>query len=584
MYNYTEFDLYDTLSELHLNSKRVRGGKELQLDKCPFCENSRHKISEHFSFKVDTGQFKCIKCQEQGNLITFRRMMNIDAIKSNVFKLPDQNKVKKYTEQPKTYYEKYSETRGISVDTLKMYGVGKVESPKLGVCRTYQYVDLDGKIVNVKYINRNKEMKVEYQGKKIYYGLQFVDFEKDYLHVVEGEDDVHAMVDMQLDNVVSVPFGVGNYFPEMGIINQKFKKIYIIFDNDENSAGQEGAKKFAHKAGVWKCWNVLLPFKDPRECLQNGIDLFGIEKYKSEANQFEYSPDDKCRPGLNYEERLKRYCASLDSGDGLKFGYDIIDNVTGGLRPGEVMSIVANPGSYKTTLLMNLIIKMASTLKYGFIIFFSLEMAIESEFEREIGIISGKTRSQFKEIRSNEYAYKTLVDESYMELKRIIVSEESFINLNEMKKIIKRTEEVYGEPCVLVACDYSDFVEGEKTTSEYETIKEVANGFKSHLCRSGGMSGIMLYQTNRQSKSAYDEVHARSGKGGTPIEAGSDFQIGLWRNNGIIGRFTKHRRLNDKWDGDQFPYFRLTIPMPKTYQITNIYQIETPEKEDEGEF
>ena len=103
MYNYTEFDLYDTLTELHLNSKKVRGGKELQLDKCPFCENSRPKNSEHFSFRVDTGQFKCVKCQEQGNLITFRRMMGIDATKANVFKLPDQNKVKKYKEQPKTY-------------------------------------------------------------------------------------------------------------------------------------------------------------------------------------------------------------------------------------------------------------------------------------------------------------------------------------------------------------------------------------------------------------------------------------------------------------------------------------------------
>jgi len=581
MKTYNEFDLTDTLTELHLRHKNIRD--QVQLDSCPFCEASRGKKSDHFSFNAETGQFKCIKCEETGNLITFRRRMGLDPFKKDVFKLPDQTRVSKLKEQPKQYYEQYQASRNISVETLEKYGVGKFNHHEIGTCRTYQYIDLDGKIANVKYVNKNKQMKTEYQARKIYYGLQFVDFEKDFLHIVCGEDDVHALVDMEVENVVSLPFGDKNYSEDMGLINKRFKVLYLMFDNDES--GQEGARKFAHKAGVWKCINIFLPFNDARECLKFGIEFFGIEKLKAEGKRFEYTPEDTCRPGLSYEERHQRYITSLEAGEGLKFGYKLIDGIIGGIRPGEVISIVANPGAYKTTLLMNLIIKLAASLTHGFVMFFSLEMAIESEYERELGIITGKTRTELKEAKDNPYAMNSILEQSREGLKRIMVSEESYINLDQMKKIIKRTEDTFGEPCVMVACDYSDFVEGVKKSSEYETIKEVANGYKAHLCRSEGISGIMLYQTNRGTKSAEEEVTARSGKGGTPIEAGSDFQLGLWRSEGVVGRFTKHRRVDDKWNGPMWPYFRCVIPYPKTYGITDIHFVNESEiKKDKEEF
>ena len=581
MQDYDIFALKDVLQELNLTYKPVRGGREIQLEKCPFCENDRHKSSDHFSFRSDTGQFKCIKCNEQGNLITFKRLMGLDPYKKGYRKL-DQKIVSQYSKQPQEYYDKFSMNRGISQETLKKYGVGMYVDKKLGSCRTYVYVDLDDKIVNVKYINRLKQMKMEYNAKKIYYGLQFINFDLDYLHVVSGEDDVHALVDMQFDNVVSVPHGDGSYNEEIGQINKRFKKIYLLFDNDKS--GQEGAERFAHKAGVWKCWNVIMPYKDARECLRNGYDLFDIEKLKECSKQFEYKPSDQLRPGLCLEERLKRYEISLNLGYGIPFNYHFIDNLIGGMLPGELMSVVANPGSYKTSLLMNFIIKVATKLEYGFIMFFSLEMPVENEFERELSIVTGKTRTYFKELLKDEYYGIENFIRSYEGiLRRIMVSQESFIKLDDMKEIIKRTEEVHGEPCVMVAVDYSDFVQGTKVSNDYETIKEISNGFRNKVCRDIGVPGVMLYQTNRSVKDAYQEVTARSGKGGTPIEAASDFQIGLWRNQGgYIGKVTKHRRLNDRYSGNLWPYFKLVVPDYKTFMIEDIVEIDKPERfEDE---
>ena len=95
-----------------------------------------------------------------------------------------------------------------------------------------------------------------------------------------------------------------------------------------------------------------------------------------------------------------------------------------------------------------------------------------------------------------------------------------------------------------------------------------------------GICGIMIYQTNRDNKKPTEEVTSRSGKGGTPIEAGSDFMIGLWYNQGVTGRIIKHRRIDDKYDGVPWPYFKCTIPNPKTYQITNMYEIAKPNSEN----
>jgi len=569
MQDYNEWELIETLREL--NFDYTEKGIHIELFKCPFCENDRPKKSDHFSFRRDTGQFNCVKCSEAGNLITFRRKMGVDPFTETIIKTPDQAKVKKISDQPKSYYEMYSNARGISVATLEKYKVGKYLDKKLGMCRTYQYVDQNSLVVNVKYVNKFKQMKTEYRAKKCFYGVQFLDFGKDYLHVCEGEDDVHALVDMGFDNVVSVPYGAGSYSPEMGKINARFKKIYLLFDNDLR--GQEGAEKFARKAGVWKCYNVLLPFKDSRECLLNSIDKFGIEKCKENAVKFEYSLDDKTRPALDSKERFDRYVNELKKGGGIKFGYSVVDGITGGLRSGEVLSIVANPECYKTTLAMNLIIRASQLIESGFVLFFSLEMAVESVFEREVGILQNTTRSEIKTKVDDGYSKQNIENIVVNGLSRVMVSDESYINLDEMIKIIKQTEEVREEKCLLVAVDYSDFVTGKGRT-EYELIKEVSNGFKSRVCRGLGLAGIMLYQTSRENnKKKTDEVTARSGKGSTAIEAGSDFMLGLWMNKDdeVIGRVMKHRRVSDQWKNERWPYFGLNIPVKKTMYISDIY-------------
>jgi 5S rRNA maturation endonuclease (ribonuclease M5) len=523
-----------------------------------------------------------VKCNSKGNLITFKRELGYEPFEYKVYHKPNQEKAKNISSQPDQYYAAYKNARGIPEEILKKYGVGKFEDEKLGSCRTYQYVDIEtGEISNIKYINKNKQMKTESNAKKIYYGLQFVDFTKSFLHITEGEDDCHALVACGFENVVSVPYGANNYSEEMGQINKRFRELYLFFDNDK--AGQEGAKKYAERAGVWKCRNIILPFKDCRDCYLNGFDKIAFENVKSMAKEFEYSPDIKWRPALSLAERIKRFESdAVKNHDGIVFGYDIIDKITGGMRGGDVMTVVANPGCYKTTFLMNFLKRAIDKQNDGIAIFFSLEMQIEAEFERELQInlkyySIWDLRRKIKNNPDDWQSTKEALHET--DYNRLWVSEENGLTIDGIEKVINVTEEVSGKKCMIVGIDYIDFID-TKENKEYDSVKKIMLGVKKQIAKKLNVPVIILCQTNRENKQADDEVGARSGKGGSAIEATSDFSIGLWLNDGrVIGRVTKHRRIVS-FDR-QFPYFDLKFN--KTLCIDDIVECEKPRKKKDDD-
>ena len=145
-----------------------------------------------------------------------------------------------------------------------------------------------------------------------------------------------------------------------------------------------------------------------------------------------------------------------------------------------------------------------------------------------------------------------------------------------MIKIIKITEASIGSKAVLVGIDYIDFVES-KTTSEYLAVKEIMNSIKAKVARELNVPVIILSQTSRENKDNDSEVGMRSGKGGTGLESASDFMIGLGiQGERIIGRITKHRRIDSRYTGYKNPYIALDID-DKNYYINDFKIIKKPE-------
>jgi len=576
-----DIQVLDTLRDAGLQYRDR--GSELQLTNCPFCERDKEKPSEHFSINRTTGVYHCFKCSTKGNLVTLRRELGIDPFATKETRKPDPAQVRAYTAEVKDdYYAQMEVARGVPAVVAKKYGVGRTNHPRLGVCRTYPYCGESGEVLNVKYVTREKRMEMEKNCAKPYFGLQFLDFSKDTLHVTEGEDDALCLAGIGFDNVVSVPNGAKSYTEEMGAVNARFKRIYLFHDSDQ--PGEEGAEVFAHKAGVWKCWRVRLPFKDARDCKLNGLDIFDMQKYLGMATQYEYKAEDRGRPALSIDERLDRFEREVKSDcGGVTLGYAAIDGITGGLRAGDVFGIVANPECFKTTMLMNFLLDASGRFTSGMAVFFSLEMQIEAATERELQITTKQRSYDLRSWAHSNSAEWQMVRKSARSHNRLYVSEESQSTTEDIIKIVKRTEEATGEPCRLIGIDYIDFVKALKS-NEYEAVKEVMNALKWQVARGLRVPVIVLAQTNRTSSEADSEVSMRSGKGGTAIESACDFMVGLWRNGeDVVGRFLKHRRIDSGYAGHPHPYLRLHIDKPN-YHIQDIRycQVKTDEPQHRG--
>lgn len=335
---------------LHQHAFEYRDkGNEVYLKYCPECEDPEDGDFSHLSFRSENGLFRCKKCDYKGNLWKFAtdRGHLAAKIRHKVYKRPDENKA--LTDGMDKFREWYHKKRGISPDVLKEFKVGMLTSGEKKSI-VYQFYNEDGHLVNRKYKNCQDKKNIwqEKEAEPIYYGQDKISFDEPILFVTEGEDDCHAMYQLGIRNVVSVPHGAGNYTASMDKINRKMETIVLMFDNDE--PGQKGAKTFAEKAGLYKCVNIVLPYKDGRECLQNGITSEDVQKLIGSAKPF--NMDDIVKASGLKDFMVKKSGAHSKS---KKF-----NSWFGGIRESEMTIWTGHSGNGKTTSAMNLALWLAS--------------------------------------------------------------------------------------------------------------------------------------------------------------------------------------------------------------------------------
>ena len=355
-----DMDFMEYIDSLGIKYNSV--GDELKFHHCPFCESSG-KTSKPFNiFYFNRGKqvFQCYhkkSCGLRGTLYRFKlEMGDIDPINKGhkiSYKKPDEKP--DLTSDADLFYEWYEKERGIKKEVLRKYNVGYYKREGKTPIMAYQYYNLDNVLFNRKYKSTDKkDLWTEKDAEKNYYGLQHVKIDDGLLYVVEGEDDAHAFTQLFGNSqVVSVPYGANTYTPAMDRINKKFDTLVLMFDCDEK--GQEGARKFAEKAGLHKVHNVLLPHKDLRECILNGIKVDDIQKCIAGCQRFKHSEiikaDDMRR---EYEHEM------FDRNNNLGFmsPWKEFNKLTKGVRLRELSILIGHTGSGKTTLGYNVMLWM----------------------------------------------------------------------------------------------------------------------------------------------------------------------------------------------------------------------------------
>ena len=230
------------------------------------------------------------------------------------------------------------------------------------------------------------------------------------------------------------------------------------------------------------------------------------------------------------KKMLKKYQEYIETLKQNKFvtGIENIDTKIRGVAGGEVLTIIARAGSFKTALLQNLLRNYVKTTERG-AVFFSLEMPVASITERYYEMLN--------ELRGDEVENLYLDSDS----KRIqndfeanFISElpnffvvPTKIGLSDIQKYIKLIEENYQVKIGVIGIDYMGLMDAYGS-NEYEVISNLAKGVKT-TAKIIGLPIVLLSQVSRKGGEGETEITMDHGRGSGAIEEAADFILGLWQ-------------------------------------------------------
>ena len=211
-------------------------------------------------------------------------------------------------------------------------------------------------------------------------------------------------------------------------------------------------------------------------------------------------------------------------------GITEIDKRIRGVAGGEVLTIIARAGSFKTAILQNLLKNYVQNSAWG-AIFFSIEMPIPSVTERYQEMIqgcSGLDVERFyrsKESGANEFVSK-LENDFIKELKNLFVVPVK-VGISDISAYIKLIEHEFSVKIGVIGIDYLGLMDGPGV-GEYEIVSRLSRDVKS-ISKRINLPVILLSQVSRKGGSGYDEINLDHARGSGAIEEGADFVLGLWQ-------------------------------------------------------
>lgn len=316
---------------------------------CPFCGDTEKKAAMH----VESGVFNCMhqnKCGEKGTFWYFQHKMG-DTPTADYSK--DVRHAKKAYSRPENKgfkslsqeHTDYLHGRGFTDKTINHF---ELRSKGKEIAIPYKK---NGELVGVKYRTTDKQFRKEKNAEPVLFNRDNV---KAPLVICEGEFDAMAWFEYGL-NVASVPDGASGltWIENEWDWLEQFEKIFISMDMD--AAGRRAVEVMAERLGLWRCYNVKLPFKDAAECLSHGVEKVVMDAAVKNADGFEIqgigSP-------LDYLDGVVARATDVDYGKGLKTPFESLNRMLKGWRWGELTVWSGRNGSGKTTVLNQVVIDL----------------------------------------------------------------------------------------------------------------------------------------------------------------------------------------------------------------------------------
>ena len=169
---------------------------------------------------------------------------------------------------------------------------------------------------------------------------------------------------------------------------------------------------------------------------------------------------------IDFQERTRLYIRYIKRVEEFRFitGFPRLDKELRGVAPGEVMTIAAYSGTFKSALLQHLLLRSArETNLYS--IFFSLEMPATKLFEREASMQSGVNGFTIEHRWKNEPSEAEAIHRLCREngSNRLIICDRPRLTIEQIARYIDATRRKYGEIGV-VGIDYLGLMAGPGKT------------------------------------------------------------------------------------------------------------------------
>lgn len=247
---------------------------------CPVCSSQRKKkTQECLMLDWERGLGTCQHCGEILQLHTYKFEKDSNAVNY----ITPKTIVSQSTSDGVINWFK---TRNISEETVKDLKVtnGNEYMPQVSkeVNAIFFNYYVQGKIVNIKYRDAQKNFKMYKGAQKTFYNIDSI-MGRDECVITEGEIDTMSYHESGIKNVVSVPNGFNSsgqvnldYLTDFYFAFESKSKIYLALDADQ--AGENGKKEFIRRFGSDKCY--LVNFKDCKDANEYLIK-YGKEALKN---------------------------------------------------------------------------------------------------------------------------------------------------------------------------------------------------------------------------------------------------------------------------------------------------------------
>lgn len=242
------------------------------------------------------------------------------------------------------------------------------------------------------------------------------------------------------------------------------------------------------------------------------------------------------------------------------------DNKIRGLFPGFISYIMARSGVGKTSLLIDIIVRMAEhNIK---MMFFSLEMPSVMIFERLAARMLGVPQSlmpMYVKDKANAHELKRI---AHLLSSTLVLSDKTALSIKQMEDYMHFAEDrILGTKVDVVLVDYFGLIRPEKETgNEYQDKTKLANEVQI-FAKENKVPVICLLQTSRTGEDGTAPITLASGRGSGHIEEATDFMLGMWKQEeDVYLKILKNRygpadvgytgivdRLTNKWSFKENP-------------------------------